>query len=63
MRAFIKAIDEQAWDTVEDGWTPPEMLDEDVIIVSELKALRTDLERTLNSRAVNALFGAMNKIN
>lgn len=58
MSAFIRSIDESAWESIEEGWSRP--CDDKGKII--LKSNWTDSERTeagFNSKALNAIFSAV----
>ncbi|KAG9442737.1 hypothetical protein H6P81_018591 [Aristolochia fimbriata] len=68
MRIYIKAQDERAWRSVEDGWEPPtvevgEGADKKRILKSS--AEWNDVEERLancNSKALNAIFGGIDEV-
>ncbi|XP_073276452.1 uncharacterized protein [Primulina huaijiensis] len=59
IRYYIKSIDEQAWQRVINGWTPPKRVDEDgdSLIKSESDWTTDEVQvSNYNSKALNVIF-------
>ena len=62
IRAFIRTLDENAWGSVEKGWTTPKTKDNE----DKVESLWSDDEKKGalgNARALNAIFSAVDENN
>ncbi|XP_019059044.1 PREDICTED: uncharacterized protein LOC109117030 [Tarenaya hassleriana] len=62
MRAFIRGIDVDAWDSVETGWNPPVLIDEKGNVSLKPRASWTDEEKrrsNLDAKALSAIFASV----
>lgn len=56
MRAFLKALDEHVWISMQNGWTPPSTTTDSVVTLTD----KTNLDEcSWNSKDLYALFMAV----
>ncbi|XP_060965320.1 uncharacterized protein LOC133034284 [Cannabis sativa] len=60
MRAFLRAVDERVWMSIEEGWWKPTMMENEIVIPKPMSQWTTvEMERAnFNSKALHALFNA-----
>ncbi|KAM6553934.1 hypothetical protein CsatB_014696 [Cannabis sativa] len=61
MRAFLRAVDERVWMSIEEGWWKPTMMENEIVIPKPMSQWTTvEMERAnFNSKALHALFNAV----
>ncbi|XP_060967078.1 uncharacterized protein LOC133035302 [Cannabis sativa] len=60
MRAFLRAVDEKVWMSIEEGWSKPTLMENEIVIPKPMSRWTTnEIERAnFNSKALHALFNA-----
>ncbi|XP_060974085.1 uncharacterized protein LOC133039254 [Cannabis sativa] len=61
MRAFLRAVDERVWMSIEEGWWKQTMMENEIVIPKPMSQWTTvEMERAnFNSKALHALFNAV----
>ncbi|KAM6574972.1 hypothetical protein CsatA_023299 [Cannabis sativa] len=61
MRAFLRAVDERVWMSIEEGWWKPTMMENEIVIPKPMSQWTTvEMERAnFNSKALHAFFNAV----
>ncbi|XP_060968704.1 uncharacterized protein LOC133036209 [Cannabis sativa] len=61
MRAFLRAVDERVWMSIEEGWWKPMMMENEIVIPKPMSQWTTvEMEiANFNSKALHALFNAV----